>query len=78
MSNRMHGECDSVLYSDFPHQLGYVRLDRALPDAQWGADFLIRSPLYGIRGGKLGLVFAFSENRTKMDSMILHRRTSLS
>jgi hypothetical protein len=46
MSNsmHMHGECDPILHSDFPHQLGYVRLDRALPDAHRDADFFVRSP----------------------------------
>ena len=44
--NGMHGECDPILHSDLAHQLGYVRLDRAVPDAQWGADFLVRSPFH--------------------------------
>src|SRR5207245_10480842 len=44
--NGMHGECDPILPSNLAHQLGYVRLDRALPDAQWGADFLVRAPFY--------------------------------
>src|SRR5438876_11079909 len=35
--NGMHCECDPILHSNLAHQLGYVRLDRALPDAQWGA-----------------------------------------
>jgi hypothetical protein len=42
----MHGECDPILHSNLAHQLGYVRLDRAVPDAQWDADFLVRSPFY--------------------------------
>src|SRR5205809_1273276 len=46
MSNGMHSECDPVLHSNLAHQLGYVRLDRALPDAQWGADFLVRAPFH--------------------------------
>src|SRR5438477_7021201 len=44
--NGMHGECDPILHPNLAHQLGYVRLDRALPDAQWGADFLVRSPFH--------------------------------
>ena len=42
----MHCERDPVPHSNLAHQLGYVRLDRALPDAQWGADFLVRSPFH--------------------------------
>jgi hypothetical protein len=44
--NGMHCERNPILHSNLAHQLGYVRLDRALPDAQWDADFLVRSPFY--------------------------------
>src|SRR5438445_13798620 len=44
--NGMHCEGDPILHSNLAHQLGYVRLDRALPDAQWGTDFLVRSPFH--------------------------------
>src|SRR5436853_2191954 len=44
--NGMHCEYDPILHSNLAHQLGYVRLDRALPDAQWGTDFLVRSPFH--------------------------------
>src|SRR6266704_5396754 len=44
--NGMHCECDPILHSNLAHQLGYVRLDRALPDAQWGTDLLVRSPFH--------------------------------
>ena len=44
--NGVHCECDPIVHSNLAHQLGNVRLDRAVPDAQWNADFLVRSPFY--------------------------------
>ena len=44
--NGTYRECDPILHSNPAHQLGYVRLDRAVPDAQWDADFLVRSPFH--------------------------------
>src|SRR5207249_2049258 len=42
--NGMHCECDPILHSNLAHQLGYVRLDRALPDAQWVPISLLDRP----------------------------------
>ena len=41
MSDGVDREGDAVLDADFAHQLGDVRFDGALFDAQGGADFLV-------------------------------------
>jgi len=46
MRNRMHRQRDAVLYSDLAHEFGHVRLDRALFDAEGGADFFVGAAGY--------------------------------
>src|SRR5256712_13959527 len=42
MRNSMDRKRDAVLYANLAHQFGDVGFDGALPDAQWGAYFLVR------------------------------------
>ncbi len=41
MRNRMDRKRDAVLYANLTHQFGDMGFDGALPDAQWGANFLV-------------------------------------
>ena len=46
MGDGINGERDAILYAHFPHELGDVRLDRSLFNAQGSGNFPIRAGRY--------------------------------